>query len=77
MSRVWLQRASCVPYTGVTPPPRAPSSGRPARAQDNRTALAVAAVNGQTEAVKLLLQAGANPNLASSSGVTPLLEACR
>lgn len=39
------------------------------------TPLGAAALHGQSETVRLLLQAGADPNLKSSNGRTPLMEA--
>ncbi len=42
-------------------------------ANDGRTALHVAALHAQVEAVKLLLDAGANPNAADKDGNTPLM----
>ena len=40
------------------------------------TALRFAVEAGQTEAVKLLLNANADPNIANMNGDTPLMDAC-
>jgi uncharacterized protein len=45
------------------------------KAGDNTSALLVATINGQFDVGQLLLDRGANPNLASENGVTPLYAA--
>jgi ankyrin repeat protein len=42
---------------------------------DGATALALAAINGHADVVALLLEKGANPNLADRTGMTPLYAA--
>jgi ankyrin repeat protein len=46
-----------------------------AKGDDGRTAVAVAALNGRVDAVKLLLVRGANPNAADAVGQSPLMGA--
>jgi hypothetical protein len=59
--------------------PDAPVQTGNARRQRRRvghcTALLVAAGDGQLEAVRLLLDRGADPSLADSNGATPLMTA--
>ncbi len=70
--RGWLQTVGQAAYACI------PSQSEPSRLQqDGRTPLAVAAVNGKAVVVRAMLASGANPNLATRSGVTPLLEACK
>ena len=45
------------------------------KAGDSTSALLVATINGQFDVGQLLLECGANPNLASENGVTPLYAA--
>jgi hypothetical protein len=72
----------CRPPLPLPAPPRPLGSSHPlvhlgpTRRPAGRTALFVAAVNGRTDAARLLLAAGADPNARNSFGSCPLLEAC-
>ncbi|XP_017279321.1 BRCA1-associated RING domain protein 1 [Kryptolebias marmoratus] len=68
-------KSLCSPRSSV----RRLSSGSPAVVKRNHkgeTLLHLAAIKGDTEAVKELLDQGADPNLKDNAGWTPLHEAC-
>ena len=53
----------------------APEIDVDAQKKDGDTALRLAVCNNQTESVRLLLEAGANPNIQNTNGNTPLIRA--